>query len=106
MLNLSLKQLSHQLREKAFSSEELTSFFLDRIKKHNDRLNAFITINEEEILSMAKKADIAIDNGNQIDYTSTLLKWISWNISLPKSRYLQKNANNTNLTGNSQWNSK
>ena len=69
MLNLSLKQLSQQLREKAFSSEELTRFFLDRIKKHNDRLNAFITINDEESLSMAKKADITIANGNQSLFT-------------------------------------
>jgi len=69
MLNLSLKQLSQQLREKAFSSEELTRFFLDRIKKYNDSLNAFITIDEETSIAMAKQADLKIASGNQGTFT-------------------------------------
>ena len=57
MLNLSLKKLSHKLSDKSFSSQELTKFFLERIKEHNKQLNAFITIDEAKSLSMAKKAD-------------------------------------------------
>ena len=69
MLNLSLKQLSQQLREKAFSSEELTRFFLDRIRKYNDSLNAFITIDEDTSIAMAKQADLKIASGNQGTFT-------------------------------------
>jgi aspartyl-tRNA(Asn)/glutamyl-tRNA(Gln) amidotransferase subunit A len=57
MLNLSLKKLSQKLSDKSFSSQELTKFFLKRIKEHNKQLNAFITIDEAKSLSMAKKAD-------------------------------------------------
>jgi aspartyl-tRNA(Asn)/glutamyl-tRNA(Gln) amidotransferase subunit A len=57
MLNLSLKNLSQKLSDKSFSSQELTKFFLERIKEHNKQLNAFITIDEAKSLSMAKKAD-------------------------------------------------
>ena len=57
MLNLSLKKLSQKLSDKSFSSQELTKFFLKRIKEHNKQLNAFITIDEAISLSMAKKAD-------------------------------------------------
>ena len=57
MLNLSLKKLSQKLSDKSFSSQELTKFFLERIKEHNKQLNAFITIDEAKSLSMAKKAD-------------------------------------------------
>ena len=57
MLNLSLKKLSQKLSDKSFSSQELTKFFLERIKEHNKQLNAFITIDEAISLSMAKKAD-------------------------------------------------
>jgi aspartyl-tRNA(Asn)/glutamyl-tRNA(Gln) amidotransferase subunit A len=56
MLNLSLKKLSQKLSDKSFSSQELTKFFLKRIKEHNKQLNAFITIDEAKSLSMAKKS--------------------------------------------------
>ena len=64
MLNLSLKQLSDKLRDKSFSSEELTKFFLERIKDHQ-HLNAFITVNEDESLLMAKAADATIAKGEK-----------------------------------------
>ena len=63
MLNLSLKQLSQNLNDKTFSSQELTEFFLSRIKKYNKQLNAFITIDESSSLSMAKMADDKISKG-------------------------------------------
>ena len=63
MLNLSLKQLSQNLNDKTFSSQELTEFFLSRIKKYNEQLNAFITIDESSSLSMAKVADDKISKG-------------------------------------------
>jgi aspartyl-tRNA(Asn)/glutamyl-tRNA(Gln) amidotransferase subunit A len=63
MLNLSLKELSQALGEKKFTSVELTQFFLNRIKKHNPSLNAFITIDEGKSLAMAEESDQLIQSG-------------------------------------------
>ena len=65
MLNLSLKELSLALENKKFSSVELTQFFLNRIKKFNPILNAFITIDEEKSLAMAKNSDQLIQSGKK-----------------------------------------
>jgi aspartyl-tRNA(Asn)/glutamyl-tRNA(Gln) amidotransferase subunit A len=69
MLNLSLKQISQKLNDKIFSSQELTEFFLSRIKKYNKHLNAFITIDELSSLSMAKMADDKISKGEHNSLT-------------------------------------
>lgn len=63
MFNASLKQLSTQLAEKKFSSAELTTQFLQRIKQLNPEYNAFITVNEETSLAQAKAADKMIATG-------------------------------------------
>ena len=65
MLNLSLKELSQALGEKKFTSVELTQFFLNRIKKHNSSLNAFITVDEDRSLAMAEKSDQLIQAGKK-----------------------------------------
>jgi aspartyl-tRNA(Asn)/glutamyl-tRNA(Gln) amidotransferase subunit A len=65
MLNLSLKELSQALGEKKFTSVELTQFFLNRIKKHNPSLNAFITVDEGRSLAMAEKSDQLIQAGKK-----------------------------------------
>jgi len=65
MLNLSLKEISQALGEKKFTSVELTQFFLNRVKKHNPSLNAFITIDEDKSLAMAKKSDQLIQSGKK-----------------------------------------
>jgi aspartyl-tRNA(Asn)/glutamyl-tRNA(Gln) amidotransferase subunit A len=63
MFNASLKQLSLQLAEKKISSTELTTEFLNRIKKLNAEYNAFITVNEEISLAQARAADKMIAAG-------------------------------------------
>ena len=65
MLNLSLKELSQALERKKFTSVELTQFFLNRVKKHNPSLNAFITIDEGKSLAMAEKSDQIIQSGKK-----------------------------------------
>ncbi len=65
MLNLSLKELSQALERKKFTSVELTQFFLNRVKKHNPSLNAFITIDEAKSLAMAEKSDQIIQSGKK-----------------------------------------
>ena len=67
MINLSLKELSEGLKQKKFSSIELTKFFLNRLDLHNSSINAFITIDKDKSLAMAKHADEIIKEGNQ-DY--------------------------------------
>ena len=59
----SLTQLNNGLKNKDFSSVELTSAYLERAKSLNNQTNAFITIDEEYALNSAKKADELIKNG-------------------------------------------
>tara|TARA_B100000767_G_scaffold72848_1_gene69495 strand:+ start:53 stop:1507 length:1455 start_codon:yes stop_codon:yes gene_type:complete len=65
MINLSLKELSEGLKQKKFSSVELTQFFLNRLDLHNSSINAFITIDKDKSLAMAKCSDEIIKTGNQ-----------------------------------------
>jgi len=69
MLNLSLKELSEGLKQKKFSSVELTKFFLNRVDLHNSSINAFITTDKDKSLAMAKRADEIIKEGNQVYLT-------------------------------------
>jgi len=63
MYNQSLKQLSTGLRNKAFSSVELSHYFLQRIKRFDGDLNSVITLNEEAALQSAAQADKSISMG-------------------------------------------
>ena len=65
---LTIKDAVKGLKEKKFSSAELTRACLDQIKKHNPDINAFLTINEHA-LDEAKRADEERDN----DSTAPLL---------------------------------
>jgi amidase len=51
------------VREGVISSCELTRHIFDRIKKYNEKINAFVTLNEEQALKRACKADDALANG-------------------------------------------
>lgn len=51
------------MRQKKFSSVELARAFLDRIRQHNPRLNAFITVDENQALAMAAAADERMAKG-------------------------------------------
>src|SRR3989344_3216180 len=67
--SLTIKKATEGLKQKKFSSVELTKACLEKIKKLNPTLNAFISLCEEEALKDARKADKAMQNGN----TSPLL---------------------------------
>ncbi len=60
MHNKTLLELSQGLRDKQFSSLELTEHFLGRIRQHNPSLNAFVTVTDELALEQAKAADAVI----------------------------------------------
>ena len=53
----SLAELARGLAGGEFSSVELTTHFLDRIERFDDRLNAFITVTGEQALAAARRAD-------------------------------------------------
>ncbi len=56
MHNKTITELAKGLRDKEYSSVELTQAYLDRIKKHQD-LNCFISVAEDFALEQAKLAD-------------------------------------------------
>ncbi|MBU0596562.1 Asp-tRNA(Asn)/Glu-tRNA(Gln) amidotransferase subunit GatA [Patescibacteria group bacterium] len=62
---LTIKQAREGLDAKEFSSVELTMACLDRIKKRNKKINAFITVTEELALQEAEKADKQIKQKKQ-----------------------------------------
>lgn len=61
---LTIKEAVEGLKGKKFSSVELTKTCLDRIKKVEPKINAFVTVTEKEALQDAKKADERIANGD------------------------------------------
>jgi aspartyl-tRNA(Asn)/glutamyl-tRNA(Gln) amidotransferase subunit A len=63
MHTLTIKQLGDGLRQKKFSSMELTQAVLARVEKFNPRLNAFITVTAERALEHARRADARLARG-------------------------------------------
>lgn len=57
MIRRSVSDLAKALAEKEISSLELTQLYLDRIARHNDALNAFVSVDAERSLEQAKVAD-------------------------------------------------
>lgn len=64
MHNLTIAEISKKLREKEFSSKEITQHFLDRIKRLDGTYNSFITLTENEALAQAEAADKRLAAGN------------------------------------------
>lgn len=64
MINASLKELADALARKKVSSVELTGLYLQRIERLNPSLNAFITVDRDKSLALARQADARIAAGN------------------------------------------
>jgi aspartyl-tRNA(Asn)/glutamyl-tRNA(Gln) amidotransferase subunit A len=60
---LTIVEASEGLRNKKFSSLELTKACLARIHERNSLLNAFITVCDESAIEEAKDADVMISRG-------------------------------------------
>lgn len=60
----SIQELAELLRSQQITSVELTTFFLNRLKKYNDSLHCVITLTEELAMQQAQQADEEIRAGN------------------------------------------
>jgi aspartyl-tRNA(Asn)/glutamyl-tRNA(Gln) amidotransferase subunit A len=69
MHNKSVAQLVKGLRERQFSSVEVTRSYLDRIAALDTQYNSFISVDEGAALAAAKAADERIANGEAADLT-------------------------------------
>lgn len=54
---MTILEVHQGLKDKKFSAKELTQKCLEKIKKENKKINAFITVLEKEALEQAEKAD-------------------------------------------------
>jgi aspartyl-tRNA(Asn)/glutamyl-tRNA(Gln) amidotransferase subunit A len=66
LTELTIIQAHKGLINKDFSALDLTNAFLDKIKKQNKEIFAFLTITEEQALKQAKKVDEMISQGKEI----------------------------------------
>ncbi|MFA4871811.1 MAG: Asp-tRNA(Asn)/Glu-tRNA(Gln) amidotransferase subunit GatA [Patescibacteria group bacterium] len=67
MLNqLTLLEAIKGLRDKKFSSRELTKDCFKQIEAHDDKIKSFITLNKDEALKQAKAADEKIRSGDKL----------------------------------------
>ena len=62
-------QLARMIRDKTVSTKEVLEAYLEQIKKHNPKINAIATLDEEAARKKAVKADEAIfkTNSNSFD---------------------------------------
>ena len=60
---LTITEAQEGLRQKKFSSVELTKACLEQIKVVEPKINAFVTVTKREALEQAKKADQTINSG-------------------------------------------
>lgn len=60
----SVLQLSKLISTNQITSEELTKFYIERLKKYDPKLKCVITLTEELALEQARKADQEIKSGN------------------------------------------
>lgn len=64
MHKLTLRQMQQALRDKHFSSRELTQHYLDRIKQIDPKINSYITVCSELALQQANAADQRLARGD------------------------------------------
>ena len=66
LTRLTIKEAHQGLVKKEFSALELCKAYLDKIKKKDRELFAFLTVNEDLALSQAKRIDNLISGGKEI----------------------------------------
>ncbi|MFH1551854.1 MAG: Asp-tRNA(Asn)/Glu-tRNA(Gln) amidotransferase subunit GatA [bacterium] len=66
LTELDIKQVHSGLKSKTFSAVELTEAFLNRVKKHDKEIHAYLTLTEELALRQASRVDNKIKNKEKI----------------------------------------
>lgn len=56
-------QLASLIKDRKITSVELTNFFLDRIEKYDEKLEAVITVTRERALEQAERVDAELEQG-------------------------------------------
>src|SRR5436190_5098762 len=59
----SVSELGTLIKSRQITSEKLTRFFLDRLKKYGPRLECVVTLTEDLALEQAKRADLELAHG-------------------------------------------
>lgn len=70
---LTIKEAGEGLRKKKFSAVELTKACLNRIKKVDKKINAFITVCEQQALNQAEEADKVLSHQSPVASHQSLL---------------------------------
>ena len=63
MSKITIAEISNNLASGKYSSVEITQELLQRIKQHDEKINSFITVSEEQALAQAKAADESRSKG-------------------------------------------
>lgn len=66
VLSLSVQEMSKGLREKQYTSMELTRAYLAEAKRRNDELNAYVLLMEDDALAQAEAADRRYAEGSPL----------------------------------------
>ena len=81
---LTITEAREGLKNKKFSSVELTTACLERIKRVEPKINAFVTVCEEDALRQAQGADAHIDQSKEKPAIFPLKRLIKgWQIGVP-----------------------
>ncbi|MDD4785250.1 MAG: amidase family protein, partial [Candidatus Shapirobacteria bacterium] len=64
--NLTISQIQELLFSKKISVVDIVNFYLERIKKLDPQIKAFITVTEKEALIQAKNLDDKIKKGDKV----------------------------------------
>ena len=90
--NLSIQQAHIDLKNKKYTSVQLTQYYLDQIEKKDKELQAYVTVCKDEALEMAKKADEIIASALEKGGDFSLLTGIPFSL---KDSYLTKGIKTT-----------
>ena len=76
LLNMSINSFSKKLRQGEINCEQIVTSYLNRIKSVNDKLNAFIFIDEKKAINNAIAIDKLLKSGvdlGPVSYTHLTL---------------------------------
>jgi len=64
--NLTITAVHNSLLKREFSAVELAKFFLEKIKKNDKEISAFLTVDEDMVISQARRADDMILKNKEV----------------------------------------